>query len=198
MLSRNFPIPSPRLLYHIGWGKRIEVLRASRKNVNRQPQEIGDPREYIRDVGRESQDSKGGTLVEMPHSRERELIETTSSRKTGHQMRDEVAIPQSHLWPIIAPVWKSYRDRNGEKPEEKKVQQQSQTESSSREGHKAWHYYYGYGALIKRDLSWLPSERLNKQMKKPDADICAQLMARSTDPCWIREGWKKLRRRAIL
>ena len=42
---------------------------------------------------RDSQDSKGGTLDEMPYSRERELIEPTSSRKTGHQVRDGVAIP---------------------------------------------------------------------------------------------------------
>ena len=46
---------------------------------------------------RDSQDSKGGTLDEMPNSRERELIEPTSSRKTGHQVRDGVAIPQSQL-----------------------------------------------------------------------------------------------------
>ena len=32
---------------------------------------------------RDSQDSKGGILDEMPDSRERELIEPTSSRKTG-------------------------------------------------------------------------------------------------------------------
>jgi hypothetical protein len=32
-------------------------------------------------------------LDEMLDSRERELIETTSSRKTGHQMREGVAIP---------------------------------------------------------------------------------------------------------
>ncbi|KRX35731.1 hypothetical protein T06_2932 [Trichinella sp. T6] len=37
----------------------------------------------------------------MPDSRERELVEPTSSRKTGHQ---------------------NYRDGNGEEPEEKKVQ----------------------------------------------------------------------------
>ena len=46
---------------------------------------------------RDSQESKGGTLDEMPDSRERELIEPTSSRKTGHQVRDGVAIPQSYL-----------------------------------------------------------------------------------------------------
>ena len=34
----------------------------------------------------DSQDSKGGTLDEMPNSRERELVESTSSRKTGHQV----------------------------------------------------------------------------------------------------------------
>jgi hypothetical protein len=34
---------------------------------------------------RDSQDSKGGTLDEMPYSGERELVESTSSRKTEHQ-----------------------------------------------------------------------------------------------------------------
>jgi hypothetical protein len=53
---------------------------------------------------RYSQDSKGGTLDEMLNSRERELIEPTSSRKTEHQMREGVAIPQSKFSPIIVPV----------------------------------------------------------------------------------------------
>jgi hypothetical protein len=35
---------------------------------------------------RDSQDSKGGTLDEMPGSGERELVESTSSRKTRHQV----------------------------------------------------------------------------------------------------------------
>jgi hypothetical protein len=51
----------------------------------------------------------------MPDSRERELTEPTSSGKTGHQVRGGVATPQSHLSPIIVPIWKNYRDRNGEK-----------------------------------------------------------------------------------
>jgi hypothetical protein len=46
---------------------------------------------------RDSQDSKGGTFNEMPNSRERELVEPTSSWNTGHQVRDGVAIPQSQL-----------------------------------------------------------------------------------------------------
>jgi hypothetical protein len=31
----------------------------------------------------------------MSDNRERELVEYTSSRKAGHQLRDEAAIPQS-------------------------------------------------------------------------------------------------------
>jgi hypothetical protein len=31
----------------------------------------------------------------MPDSRESKLIELTSSRKTGHQVRDGIVIPQS-------------------------------------------------------------------------------------------------------
>jgi hypothetical protein len=37
----------------------------------------------------------------MPNSRERELIEATSSRKTGNQVGDVFAISQSKLWPVI-------------------------------------------------------------------------------------------------
>jgi hypothetical protein len=47
---------------------------------------------------RDSQDSKGGTLDEMPYSEEeKKLVEPTSSRKTGHQVRNGVAILQSKL-----------------------------------------------------------------------------------------------------
>jgi hypothetical protein len=42
---------------------------------------------------RDSQASKGGTLDELSDSRERKLIESPSSRKTGHLVRDGVAIP---------------------------------------------------------------------------------------------------------
>jgi hypothetical protein len=46
---------------------------------------------------KDSQDSQGETFDEMLDSRERELIEPTSSRKTGHQMREEGAISLSQL-----------------------------------------------------------------------------------------------------
>ena len=46
---------------------------------------------------RDSHDSKGGILDEMLYSGERELVEPTSSRKTGHQVKNGVAIAQSKL-----------------------------------------------------------------------------------------------------
>ena len=46
---------------------------------------------------RDSQDSKGRTLDEMPGSRERKILEPISIIKRGHQVREEVAMPQSHL-----------------------------------------------------------------------------------------------------
>jgi hypothetical protein len=64
---------------------------------------------------------------------ERKLIKPTYSRKTGHQVRDWVAILQSQLWPIIFPVWKNYRDGNGEEPEEKKVQSRIQFKGKPQE-----------------------------------------------------------------
>jgi hypothetical protein len=72
-------------------------LRVSRKNVNRQPQAIGgweDP-QNTPDTWevRDSQDSKGGTFDEITYSRKREIIEPTSSRKIGHQVRDGAATP---------------------------------------------------------------------------------------------------------
>jgi hypothetical protein len=39
----------------------------------------------------------GGTLDEMFHVGERELVEPTSRRNTVHQVRDGVAIPQPKL-----------------------------------------------------------------------------------------------------
>jgi hypothetical protein len=77
-------------------------LKASRQNVNRKPQEIGGGAPHPQSASeiwevRDSQESKGRTLDETPNSRERELTEPTSSRKTGHQVRHEVDNQQSHL-----------------------------------------------------------------------------------------------------
>jgi len=85
----------------IRWGKGTEALSASQKNRSKQPQEVGGWR-ILQNVPetwevRDSQDSKRGTIDEMPYSGKRKLIKPISSRKTVHQVRDRVAITQSKL-----------------------------------------------------------------------------------------------------
>ena len=83
----------------MGGGKRLKSLRDSRKKRNMKPQEVGgwrDPPEYTRDLGGERLLLRG-TLEEISYIGERELVEPTSSRKTGYQVRDGVDIPQSKL-----------------------------------------------------------------------------------------------------
>jgi hypothetical protein len=77
-----------------GGGNRTETLRVRIENGNRQPQEVGgmgDPLECTstRDLGVERLSGlKGrGSLDEMLYSGESEFGESTSSRKTGHQVK---------------------------------------------------------------------------------------------------------------
>jgi hypothetical protein len=62
---------------------------------------------------RDTQDSNGGTLQEIPISEARELVYSTFSKKAGHQLGDGVAIPLPE---------KKYRDKNKEETEQKEVQ----------------------------------------------------------------------------
>jgi hypothetical protein len=76
-----------------------EALRASRKNGNRRPPKVGgwgDRTNSTRDLGDENLSGfKGRDPRCNSDSREKELVEATSSRKTGHQVRNRVSIPQS-------------------------------------------------------------------------------------------------------
>jgi hypothetical protein len=59
---------------------------------------VEDPPECTGDLGGERiPELKGNILDKTSDSKERELIEPIASRKTRHQVRDGVAIPQSHF-----------------------------------------------------------------------------------------------------
>jgi hypothetical protein len=70
----------------------METCNLRRKEVGGTLQNVPETWEM-----RDSQDSKRGTLDEVPYFGESQLVEPTSSRKTEHQVRDGVAIPQSKL-----------------------------------------------------------------------------------------------------
>jgi hypothetical protein len=72
--------------------------------------------------------------------------------------------------------------------------------SSSRSDPEAWHYYWVYEELTKRNLLWLPSERPNKQLKESGADIYTQPNGQKqlTPVIELGERWKKLRKREAL
>jgi hypothetical protein len=75
-----------------GLAERMETSSLSGREVGGTLQNVPETWEL-----RDSQNSKGGTLHEMFYSGERELVEPTSSRKSGHKGRDGVAIPQFKL-----------------------------------------------------------------------------------------------------
>ena len=68
---------------------------------------------------RDSQDPKGGMLDEMPYSRE--LEESTFSTKTGHQVRDDIAIPQSKTLTHNCSCVKEVQGQKSEKSQRKRT-----------------------------------------------------------------------------
>ena len=69
---------------------------------------------------RHSQDSKGGTLDEMPYSGEKEFVESTFSKKTGHQVEGRGCHPTVKF--SDPELFLSERTAGRQMPEEKEVQ----------------------------------------------------------------------------
>jgi hypothetical protein len=83
---------------------------------------MGNPLECTRDLGDERiLGLKQRDLDEMAYSGERELVESTSSRKTGHQVEGGVAISQSKTDPELC-LFKRNAGTKMEETEVKEVQ----------------------------------------------------------------------------
>jgi hypothetical protein len=119
-----------------GWGKGVRVrgesdlLLAGRKDWSPEGMANGNRQLQSQEIG------GGGDLPECTRDLEgeilswlkgRDIIEPTSKQEDRASNEGEGAIPQSQLWPIIVPVWKNYRNGNGEKSKENMVHQQAQS-----------------------------------------------------------------------
>ena len=85
---------------------------------------------------RDPKDSKGGTLEEMPYSGERELVESSSSGGTGHQVERlsyHPTVKSSN--PELFLSERTARKKHGEKPKEKEIQWQDQIVIKLKERH---------------------------------------------------------------
>ena len=71
----------------IDLGKSIKTLNTSRKNVNPRKKEVVGSLKNVPETWevRYSQDSKGGTLNEMPDSRERKIIKPITCSKLSSE-----------------------------------------------------------------------------------------------------------------
>jgi hypothetical protein len=113
-------------------------------------------------------------------------------------MREWVAILQSYLWPIIVSVWMNYRDGNGEEPEEKKVQQQAQSGIQLKGKSQGLTQLLRLWSSQKKGSIMTALWKPNKQLSQMQI-FAPNQWTEAADPYFlIREGWKKLRRRAIL
>jgi hypothetical protein len=63
-----------------------------------------------------------GTLDEISYSGERELVEPNSSRDRALRWGMGLPSHSQKLWLRIVSLWKSFKDKNGDKPEEMEVQ----------------------------------------------------------------------------
>ena len=79
--------------------KQERSLWASRMNGNMLPWGLGRILYHIPETWevKYSQDSKGGTLDELPNNGKMELVESTSSRRQGIKCRDRIAIHNQKL-----------------------------------------------------------------------------------------------------
>ena len=111
----------------------------------------------------------------MHYSGERELVESTSSTKTGHQVERWGCNPivknsDSKLFLSERTVGTKMETRLGER----RSSDQPILSPISRGGYKSSHYYRCYDVLSDKSLAWLYSERLNQQLTETVEDTYTQ------------------------
>jgi len=124
----------------------------------------------------------------MPNSGERELVESTSSRKARHQ--GEICSCHSTVKnsdPKLFLFKRTAETKIVEETEGKEFHWLVQIGIHLKGRCKGWHYYWCYGVLIDRSLASLSSDGPNKQVNKVDEDTHNHWTDVSGLCAWIRE-----------
>jgi hypothetical protein len=139
---------------------------------------------------RDSQDSKKGTSDEMPNSGVRELVESTSSRKTGNQDKGWGCHPTiKNTDPELFLSKRTARTKLEKSPSARRSSERPQFVSSSRG---SWHYYW---------CAYRPSmAALREDQHAADQDRCRYLhstngLKSGVPMVELGKSWKKLWRR---
>jgi hypothetical protein len=99
---------------------------------------------------------------------ERELVESTSSRKTGHQVWLHLTVKSSD--PELFLSKRTTVTKMEKKPRKRGVQWLAQIGTHLKEKLQAWHYYWSYDVLTDRRLASLSFKRPNMQLTKTELD----------------------------
>ena len=116
----------------------------------------------------------------------RELVEPISRRKTGHQVEGwgyHPTVKNSDSELFLSK--RSAGIKMDKRQRERWFSDRPNLESISRGGLGPWHCYRCSGELADRNLAWLPSERLDKQLTESGTETYTQPMVWSQRPLWL-------------
>jgi hypothetical protein len=131
----------------------------------------------------------------------RELVESIFNRKIGHQVEVRGCHPTvKNSGPELFLSKESSETKMDKGLKERRSSGMPKLRPCSKEGLKAWHYYWCYGVLTNKGLSLLPSKKAQKAAERVRYKYLYTTNGQKLVSTVVElgKGWKKLSRRATL